>query len=219
MVSTASRSGVVKGQISEKKLIANRRNAQKSTGPTTSAGKNRSKFNAVKHGLLARHAVIPEYECDQEFDHLLRVLRSEFQPYSMIEETLVERIADCYWKLGRIAALRHVLMTNWLEKELEISKCYRPYDLNVEELSQLDDEELDFELSMEKDRMRPKDKDRAIQASLVNYMMSNGTLEKLQRYETATENRLYKALHELERLQRLRGGQFVTAPLIIESNQ
>ncbi len=40
--------------ISEKKLEANRRNAQKSTGPVTEAGKHRSSMNAVQHGLLAR---------------------------------------------------------------------------------------------------------------------------------------------------------------------
>ena len=36
---------------SEKQLIANRQNAQKSTGPKTEAGKKKSSQNAVKHGL------------------------------------------------------------------------------------------------------------------------------------------------------------------------
>ncbi len=35
-------------------LEANRRNAQHSTGPRTSAGKSRSSENAVKHGFTAR---------------------------------------------------------------------------------------------------------------------------------------------------------------------
>ncbi len=39
--------------VSEKKLIANRRNAQKSTGPKTPYGKLRSSRNAVKHGLYS----------------------------------------------------------------------------------------------------------------------------------------------------------------------
>src|SRR5437763_565656 len=38
-------------------LTANRRNARKSTGPKTEAGKHRSSKNAVKHGLLA--AIVP----------------------------------------------------------------------------------------------------------------------------------------------------------------
>ncbi len=42
------------GPISAARLEANRRNAQKSTGPTTDAGKSRSRGNAMKHGLTAQ---------------------------------------------------------------------------------------------------------------------------------------------------------------------
>lgn len=37
--------------MSEKRVIANRRNAKMSTGPTSARGKQRSARNAVKHGL------------------------------------------------------------------------------------------------------------------------------------------------------------------------
>ena len=36
---------------SERQILANRRNAQKSTGPTTASGKKRSSKNSYKHGL------------------------------------------------------------------------------------------------------------------------------------------------------------------------
>jgi len=45
--------------VSEKRLAANRANAQKSTGPRTAAGKGRSRFNAVKHGLTASVGLLP----------------------------------------------------------------------------------------------------------------------------------------------------------------
>ncbi len=41
-------------KISVEKLVANRANAQKSSGPQTRAGKLRSARNALKHGLGAR---------------------------------------------------------------------------------------------------------------------------------------------------------------------
>ena len=41
-------------KISVEKLVANRANAQKSSGPQTRAGKLRSSKNALKHGLGAR---------------------------------------------------------------------------------------------------------------------------------------------------------------------
>jgi hypothetical protein len=39
---------------SERQILANRRNAQKSTGPRTAAGKGKVRVNALKHGLAAR---------------------------------------------------------------------------------------------------------------------------------------------------------------------
>ena len=43
-----------KRPISERKLRANRANAQRSTGPRTAAGKATSSGNALKHGILSR---------------------------------------------------------------------------------------------------------------------------------------------------------------------
>jgi len=40
--------------ISATKLEANRQNGKKSTGPRTPEGKQRSRLNALKHGILAR---------------------------------------------------------------------------------------------------------------------------------------------------------------------
>ena len=45
---------------SSKKHAANQRNAQRSTGPRTSAGKSRSRLNALKHGLALPAAAHPE---------------------------------------------------------------------------------------------------------------------------------------------------------------
>lgn len=90
---------------SRKQLAANRDNARNSTGPATPEGKLASSRNAIKHGLLARDVVITgprTAERQADFDAFLADLVEELQPRSLIEQTLVERIATCYWRLHRV---------------------------------------------------------------------------------------------------------------------
>ncbi len=90
--------------VTPKKRRANRKNAQKSTGPKTPAGKARSSRNALKHGLLSQQVVIDTgdgVESLQDFQTLLRRLHAEFQPTTVMEAALVERIATCFWRLRR----------------------------------------------------------------------------------------------------------------------
>ena len=46
-------------RVGDRRLTANRENAKKSTGPNTEDGKNRSRFNALKHGLTGAGIVLP----------------------------------------------------------------------------------------------------------------------------------------------------------------
>ena len=50
-----------------KQIEANRRNALKSTGPTTPEGKERSRCNAVRHGLTAE-TVIAALEDAEDYE-------------------------------------------------------------------------------------------------------------------------------------------------------
>ena len=45
---------------------------------------------------------------------------------------------------------------------------------------------------------------------------SDATLEKILRYETALERQLFRAMNQLERLQRRRAGENIPAPLTME---
>jgi hypothetical protein len=89
--------------ISERKLGANRRNAQLSTGPRTPEGKSRTSLNSVLHGVRARHAVLI-LEQWPEFRQLCAELMEEWQPQTHTERFQVEQMAVIQWKLGRLDA-------------------------------------------------------------------------------------------------------------------
>lgn len=89
--------------VSEKQLEANRSNAKKG-GVKTDAGKEVIKYNALKHGLLAKEVVITVgegAEDPEEFGRLLTDLQEQLNPVGTIEEILVEKIAAAYWRLRR----------------------------------------------------------------------------------------------------------------------
>jgi hypothetical protein len=80
------------------KMAANRSNAQKATGPKTPEGKDRSRWNAVTHGLLCKRLVIAA-EDKVAFAHLLACLCEDMRPEGALEEILIEKIAMAYWRL------------------------------------------------------------------------------------------------------------------------
>jgi len=87
-----------------KKIEANRRNAQFSTGPKSPEGRKIVAGNARKHCLLAKNLVIdtgPGMEDQAEFDRLLAELREYYKPVGKAEELCVEEMAISYWKSAR----------------------------------------------------------------------------------------------------------------------
>lgn len=90
----------LKTVTSLKKVLANRNNAKKSTGPRTENGKAWAKRNAVKHGLRAEH-IITVGENKIEFEELKDQFVKELQPIDIISMQLVNRIILTAWNLQR----------------------------------------------------------------------------------------------------------------------
>jgi len=90
--------------VSNKQLEANRKNAQKG-GVKTPEGKALVKYNALKHGLLAKEVVVSVgegTEDPEEFNALFEDLNIQLSPVGTLEEMLVEKIAVAYWRLRRV---------------------------------------------------------------------------------------------------------------------
>ena len=89
-----------------KQTEANRRNAQKSTGPRTPEGKAAVRLNALRHGLCARSAVLPA-ENAEEFEQLCADLETEWQPQGRTEQYLLEQMAVAQWKAARACNMEY----------------------------------------------------------------------------------------------------------------
>lgn len=90
---------------SAKQITANRRNAKKSTGPTSPEGKSVASRNAIKHGLHACDIILtsPHLTEDRaDYEQLLDSLIDEFKPKGILQEHLVLKIANSLWRYRRV---------------------------------------------------------------------------------------------------------------------
>src|SRR5690348_6371909 len=87
-----------------RQIEANRRNALKSTGPTTEAGKQVSRRNAVRHGLTAE-TVIGALEDAEDYKLFEASIIADYDAQSAVERELVLRLASVLWRLRRAISM------------------------------------------------------------------------------------------------------------------
>jgi len=155
-------------------------------GVKTSKGKTISRYNAMKHGLLCREVLI-EGEDEKILLQLERSIRVAIQPVGELELLLTDRIIANIWRLKRA-----------MKVERNSMEWHKNYEDSYEERDKL--HFIDFQKSRER----------------ISEMIANGSTEKILRYETTIERGIYKALHELQRIQAARAGDKPFAPLAID---
>ena len=89
---------------SYRQIEANRRNALKSTGPRTEAGKEISRRNAVRHGLTAE-TVITALEDAEDYQAFEAAMTADYDAQSTVERELVLRLASILWRLRRATTI------------------------------------------------------------------------------------------------------------------
>ncbi len=109
----------------ERQIEANRRNAQKSTGPNTPEGRAAVRLNGIKHGLTAETLVLPG-ESQSEFHELLDSLESEHRPTTPTEELLVRQMAMASWRLRRLYHIEAAFFAYELDTQKELRDKYHP---------------------------------------------------------------------------------------------
>ena len=89
---------------SDIQLVANRENAQHSTGPRTPEGKKRSSLNALRHGLSGQVVVMP-YEDLQAYNAFVERYIKGCSPKNEPEKQLALDMANATWKLNRCTSI------------------------------------------------------------------------------------------------------------------
>ena len=176
-------------ETSQKQIEANRENG-KSGGVKTDEGKAVSKYNALKHGILKE--VVSDYE-QSFYEDITERLDDHFSPVGVLEKMLVDRIGNYYLKLYRVAKAEKEYMKATLDPRKVVIRDTMPL--------------MEFtETIVENEGYTPKVGQEAVEKLSDTYL----------RYEVAIENRLYKALHELQRLQSARNGESVPPPIALD---
>lgn len=109
-----------------RQIEANRRNAQRSTGPVTEAGKRRSRRNAVRHGLTAE-TVIDALEDADDYMAFQMAVTAGYDPQSAVERELVLRLASVLWRLRRATAIESGLFKIQALRLLRIRQVRPPH--------------------------------------------------------------------------------------------
>ncbi len=99
-----------------RRIRSSRANGARSAGPKTPEGKRRSSQNALRHGLLARCAVL-ENESPEAFHNLLAEYLARFGPLDGVELGIVEEMVVSFWRTRRTWAMETGLLNTGLSSQ------------------------------------------------------------------------------------------------------
>ena len=170
------------------------------------------RLNALRHGLLSEEILLPG-EDEEALRELAEGLRAELQPVGELEGLLVDRITSLLWRLRRLGRVEAGIFAHEFFAELadRAEREARAQSSRLEDVMAVvdtitGDEDKHREALQRAQEMRVKQdaENTALGRTFARDADSANAFSKLSRYETAIERGLYKALHELQRLQAAR---------------
>ena len=111
---------------------------RKTGGPTSKKGKEKSRRNAIKHGIFAK-VVLLDNEPAPQFDKLLQGFRNDLHPEGTLEEVLVEKLAALMWRYRRLLVAERA--------EIKVEQRYNSHAADRERLHR--EETITLETSLE----------------------------------------------------------------------
>jgi hypothetical protein len=169
----------------------------------------------MKHGLLSQDILLPG-EDEEAFEELSKRLRDELQPVGELESLFVDRIIATRWGLRRLGRVEAGIFA-WERYGISAEWCYgvaRSYERSIpedaweERLKRpiiMDEQKYKEALSQaEEMEVKQLEEPALLSRTFIRDADKANTFSKLSRYEMTIERSLYRALHELQRLQAAR---------------
>ena len=189
-----------------RKIEANRRNALKSTGPKSVAGKAIVARNAMTHGLRARQVLI-DGESQEEFEWLHEAMVAERKPVGVLEHELVETIVVSLWRLKRAKRIEVEIIEHFSEEPEQAKAGQLPFRVIIRktyEGGREETEEVGGPMPEdEPERVAPRRR-RTLGETVIAGLEGAGVLGKFARYEAHIARMLFGSIRELERIQKKR---------------
>jgi len=183
---------------SAKQAAANRRNALKSTGPNSDAGKMRSSRNSLKHGLSAQQVVLWD-EDPAAFEALREELYAYYQPANPVAVHLVEHVAACIHRSRRVPEIEAAIYSHfYLRCESDVAFGHPDYAyLGSDSFLPADYGDPEEEANVAAKRNL---KGRLPVKGAV-FEKAERSLNSLVHIASAIEGSMYRAIRELERMR------------------
>ena len=83
--------------------------AEKSTGPRTPEGKERSSHNALRHGLTGRIVVLPSEDLSV-YQAFCKELMADLAPETAVERQYAQTFCDTQWRLNRARSIEDSML-------------------------------------------------------------------------------------------------------------
>ncbi|MCA9469526.1 MAG: hypothetical protein KC643_29350 [Nitrospira sp.] len=194
----------------EAQLLANRANGTKSHGPITDEGKAISRYNATKHGLLAKTDVLLHDETEDDLQAFTDALRADLQPQGATEDLLFQRVVGCAWRLKRAARIETSLLQWYISDEFNQRAFKRAWgcfegtnsvkcpDGPLVDIAGFNEAGLD-EITSRQQRDAP---DTALGRAFARDCVEADAMTKLSRYERGLERSMLRSLWALGEHQR-----------------
>jgi hypothetical protein len=206
-----------------RKAEANRKNAQRSTGPRTARGKARVAQNAITHGLLSEKALLPD-EDPQALEALAEAVRAAWKPAGAQEDLLVDWMIQILWRLRRLGHVEAGIFS-WKQHRILADRASRhagTYERSAltafseaPEPRGITDPEKHQQAVADAEQMRARCNEPTATIGLT-FIRAASAFTTLSRYEAAIHRSYYRTLHELQRLQHARLGGHVPPPLAVD---